>query len=93
MKGRKKTRNNVHDTPMESQKGFKNNSVIFNVEILYYHGQVRTVSDNKLEHEMIVQMTFPKPGLAFFIIEYNLDQVYDLEEIFIKRVPSSYAMK
>ena len=57
------------------KKGFKNNSGIFNEEILYYHRQVNMVSDKKLSQGKTVQVPNPKAGLPFFIIEYTCSRI------------------
>ena len=69
---------------MEPQKDFKNNIVIFSEEILYYHGQVRIDSDKTLEQGKIVKVPNPKAGLTFYIIEYDLNSVSDLEADFFR---------
>ena len=70
---------------MGAQKGFKNNSGIFNEEIMYYHRQVTMVGDNELSQGKTLQGPNPKLVLPLSFIKYDLNHVSDLEtEIFRK---------
>ena len=79
---------------MEAPKGFKNNSGIFNEEILYYHSQVPMVGDNILSQGKTLQVPNPKAGLPLSSIKYDLNHVSDLEtEKISKTFPSSKSVK
>ena len=74
---------------MKAQKGFKNNSSIFNEGALYYHRQERMVGDKISAQGKIVQVLNPKTRLPFFIVEYDQKYVLDLEaEKKLEEVPS-----